>query len=281
MSVITFYRTIVNQPQHKVKHIKRSLRELSESDRSWFEQQTPEHWQLAHDGLQLQALFLKQEQAKGVVIAAHGYHHSYEQMIPYARMFMQLGYSVLLPDARAHGRSEGKYIGFGWSDRLDYQLWIDQVEKTAPGEVILFGISMGAATVLATAGEGVPTVKAVIADSSFENVYEEVAHRVRTYYHLPSIPLVPISSLLNRLLNGYWFKKADIKGQVARIQQPTLLIHGGSDTYVPVIHGKNLFATLPHSAKELHIFPEAEHIKSFATDAEQYQVLVEQFLSEC
>ena len=26
------------------------------------------------------------------------------------------GYNVLIPDARAHGKSQGKYIGYGWPE---------------------------------------------------------------------------------------------------------------------------------------------------------------------
>lgn len=50
----------------------------------------------------------------------------------FADYFYSLGYDVLVPDNRGHGKSEGDYIGFGWLDRLDYVKWIDQIiEKKA------------------------------------------------------------------------------------------------------------------------------------------------------
>lgn len=38
---------------------------------------------------------------------------------------------MLLVDARAHGQSEGKFIGFGCKDRYDALKWIDWMIKKA------------------------------------------------------------------------------------------------------------------------------------------------------
>lgn len=40
-------------------------------------------------------------------------------MAPYAALFHHLGYSVLMPDARSHGQSQGQYIGYGWVEKAD------------------------------------------------------------------------------------------------------------------------------------------------------------------
>lgn len=45
-------------------------------------------------------------------------------MGPYAAMFHQMGYNVLMPDARAHGQSQGKYIGYGWPEKYDVRKWV-------------------------------------------------------------------------------------------------------------------------------------------------------------
>ena len=74
---------------------------------------------------------------------------------------------MLHPDARAHGESEGKYIGFGCLDRKDALKWIDWVIEHcgADVEILLHGISMGGATVLMASGmELSPQVKGIITD---------------------------------------------------------------------------------------------------------------------
>src|SRR5699024_1489438 len=117
----------------------------------------PVEWtQTSLDGLILRASCIEATQpTKRIAILAHGLGHAREQMIPWAKTFHDWGYTVLMPDARAHGDSEGHTIGYGWPDRFDYNGWINQVIATygADCEIVLLGISMGAATVLATAGE--------------------------------------------------------------------------------------------------------------------------------
>ena len=77
----------------------------------------------SYDGLKLHAVYFPALRDSGqhasagkVVICFHGYTgeglSNYVAMTDY---FLKHGYAVLLPDARAHGQSEGEYIGFGVS----------------------------------------------------------------------------------------------------------------------------------------------------------------------
>lgn len=78
------------------------------------------------------------------VIAVHGYAGEGIQMGTFAQKFYDMGYNILIPDARGLGGSEGDYIGMGWHDRLDIVSWIDYlVSKYSDSQIILYGISMG------------------------------------------------------------------------------------------------------------------------------------------
>jgi len=103
-----------------------SQSENTEIENFWYEKQPKQQWFMqTFDGLNLVATYIPNPHTIGrLAILAHGLGHSREQMIPYARIFMSLGYDVLMPDARAFGDSEGHTIGYGWLDRLDYERWI-------------------------------------------------------------------------------------------------------------------------------------------------------------
>lgn len=112
---------------------------------------------MSDDGLQLKGYLLLSERAEGrTAIIAHGYSGKGKDMGAIAKLYYeQLGYNVLLPDARGHGQSSGNYIGFGWPERRDMVKWIDFVRKEMGPEarIVLHGVSMGGATVLMTSGK--------------------------------------------------------------------------------------------------------------------------------
>src|SRR5690625_1658138 len=109
----------------------------------------------------------------------------------YAKIYYDLGFNILLPDARGHGESEGDYIGYGWHDRLDYLDWLTWlIEDKGADEIVVHGNSMGAALVLMLSGEDLPDeVKAIVADSGYSTVKAELAHQLKHIYNLPSFPL--------------------------------------------------------------------------------------------
>lgn len=261
-----------------------AIQQNHESDNDWYQNLPEEQWQITtEDGLHLVASYVHNPAANGkVVILAHGLHHSREQVRPYARLFYQLGYSLVMPDARAHGLSEGNVIGLGWLDRSDYLGWIDELirRRGATIKIVLFGISMGATTVMAVSGEQLPTnVAAIIEDSGYSNVYVEGKYRLGHKYHFPTVPMVSIASRISKLRDGYAFEDGDIIRQVQHNHLPILMIHGARDQTVPV---KNVFQ-LYHEAnqpKKLYVEPEAGHIETIYVNPTKYRNVVTEFLAQ-
>lgn len=160
---------------------------------TWFnDKNNRTDWQLdSKDGLILSAYYLPAEkESHKTVIIAHGYMGQASDMPQYAKIYHDLGYNVLMPDARGHGRSEGDYIGFGWDERKDYLQWIDRVIKNDPAsEIVLHGVSMGGATVMMTSGEKLPeNVKAFIEDCGYSSVNGELSYQLKEMFNLPAFP---------------------------------------------------------------------------------------------
>ena len=101
-------------------------------------------------------------------VCMHGYHDSYESMGAIARHYNDMGWHVLMPDQRGHGQSEGDYVGWGFDERLDLVGWVNWILRRDPeAEILLHGVSMGAATVLMATGGPLPDqVKAAVSDCS-------------------------------------------------------------------------------------------------------------------
>lgn len=269
--------------RNRQKTRQRSIEENTAADNAWYLMQQPREWQItSQDGLQLRASFIANDQpGNRVVILAHGLGHSREQMIPWARVFQDWGYSVLMPDARAHGESAGTTIGYGWLDRHDYQQWIDKLidARGTDVQIVLMGISMGAATVLATAGEDLPSnVKAVIADSGYASIAAEARYRLTHKYHVPSQPTMAVADQYSRVDASYRLSDGDIAEQIRHTQLPILLIQGANDQTVP-IENLDILYQAAAGPKQRYRHPNAAHIATRAADPAKYDHVMAEFLA--
>lgn len=255
------------------------------ADQEWFEQATGRtDWHLtAEDGLRLRAIYIPSDSpSTKTALVVHGYMGKADTMAAYAKMYHDMGYNVLVPDARGHGRSEGDYIGFGWHERRDMVGWIDEIiQKNGSDETItLFGISMGAATVMMTAGEPLPkNVVSIVEDCGYASVNEELTYQLKELFGLPAFPLIPVTSLVTKVRANYFFGEADVVKQLHKNQLPILFIHGDADTFVP-FHMLDEVYEATNGPKEKWVVPGAEHAKSYAVDPEQYRQKVKAFLEK-
>jgi fermentation-respiration switch protein FrsA (DUF1100 family) len=253
---------------------------------AWIYENNPEDIALtAYDGVQLRAYFIRQEPAsKKFVILAHGYGSEGFGVVHFTEYYLNQGFSVLLPDARGHGRSGGDFIDYGWFSRLDYQQWINYLIRLFGDdiEIILHGVSMGGSTVLMTGGEPIPfNVKALVSDCAYTSAWDILSYLFTTRYSLygSSIDRVMRSaSDYTALQAGYSLEEASTLNQVKKSVTPTLFIHGEEDDFIPVTMAYQLFEASPVE-KELLIVPGAGHGQSVFTDEDTYYNVLDNFLS--
>ena len=236
----------------------------------------------SEDGLRLAGHLLPAEGGgKKILLASHGYRCSgLREWGLYADFWHRQGYQLMMPDHRAHGDSEGRYIGFGWLDRRDLLRWCDYLcgRFGEDCEILLHGISMGSAAVLLTGSEKTlpKQVKGVIADCGFTNAWEEACYRFRADYHLPPFPFLYGADLLCRLRAGYSLRQADVLGRVGDIRVPVLFLHGDADSYVPTEMGYRLYAAC-RAPKKLVILRDTIHANAFLGDGTGYRRAVLEF----
>lgn len=218
-----------------------------------------------------------------LLIACHGAHSSgigeFCFAMPY---FYREGYTVLMPEHRGCGESDGKFLGYGTHESKDTLLWLEYARKRFPElNIYLYGVSMGGATVLMMSDKiNDPAVKGVIADCSYTSAWDEFSYQLKTSFHLPNFPMLHTCNLICRLICGYDFRDASPVKAVSNSLLPVLFIHGAADDFVPQFMQDELYAVCPTRKEKLTV-DGAVHARSYYTDPASYESAMESFIAEC
>lgn len=242
----------------------------------------------APDGVRLHAYYVRSSHpTRHVALLVHGYTDNAVDMMMLGRMYeRELGFHVLLPDLRYAGKSEGSSIQMGWLDRLDVKRWVSVLPQLFGDslEVVVHGISMGAATTMMLSGEpDLPDcVFAFVEDCGYESVEAQFRKEIREQFHLPAFPLVDVASWLCDLRYGWNFREASALEAVARCRRPMLFIHGDTDDYVPTAMVYPLYAAHPGTEaagdKMLWVVKGAGHAQAYRIHPDAYRRKVAAFL---
>lgn len=250
-------------------------------ERKWFKENAEEVEAKSEDGLKLIGYQFKQKKKSDVwVILIHGHRiNAMTAMSP--KFFYDKGWNVFCPDLRAHGKSEGKYIGMGWKDRKDLLMWIKRIidENKSP-KIVLVGGSMGGAAVMMTAGEKLPSeVKCGISDSGFTSVWDLAAFIIKDKFHLPAFPTLHLASILSKIICGFSFKEASSINQLQKSTLPMLFIHGTLDEAVPFKMLDQVYDAAK-GEKEKLVVEGAAHVGSYRLVPELYWDRVFKFIEK-
>ncbi|MBQ3565551.1 MAG: alpha/beta hydrolase, partial [Oscillospiraceae bacterium] len=255
-------------------------------NKEWLMQRAMDHVTIkSRDNLTLHADYVKADgDSDTIVIASHGYTGcGLKDCASISTYFLKNGTDCLIVDNRAHGKSEGQYVGFGILDRYDLLEWIKYVNKRFDGKkkIILYGVSMGGATVLMTTGlKEIPdNVKAVVADCAFTSPYDVFAHVLKKDYHMAEFPVMNINNVMCRKNAGYGFKDYSTLTAVKETNIPILFIHGEKDDFVPTWMSEKNYEVC-NSPKELLIVPNAAHAASYYENTQQYEEKVSAFVDK-
>ena len=250
----------------------------------WLKEKTLEDIYIqSNDNLKLHAYYLPAEKPMGrAVILHHGFTSNGMDNGTHAKFFHEKGFEVLLVDERAHGLSEGEYVGFGVTDRFDTLEWVRYVKQRLGEEtkIVLHGTSMGGSTVLMSLGidEIQKSVSAVIADCAYTSPADIFSHVMKKNYHVPvTEPIISAVGVMSKKKAGYKFTDYSTLDALKNNEVPVLLIHGSEDKFVPVwMSEKNYDAC--HAKKKLLIVEGAGHGSSLFENYDLYTKTEEEFL---
>ena len=247
----------------------------------WFNENKQDIYITSDDNLKLHAYEFINSKTDIWTIVIHGYASEGKNMSSYTKKFYDMGYNVLTVDLRGAGESEGDYICMGWLDRLDIKKWINEiVNRNGNSKIILFGLSMGAATTMMTTGEELPSnVKVAIEDCGYTSVWDEFAGQLEKLFHLPTFPTLNAADFVTGIRAGFNFKEASSVEQVKKSKIPTVFIHGDKDTFVPFCMLDEVYNAAV-CKKEKLVIEGAEHAEASEVAPELYWSTIERFISE-
>ncbi len=215
------------------------------------------------------------------LIMLHGYRSGAERDFCGGLKFgIDSGFNVLLVDQRAHGKSEGKCLTFGIKERYDCLTWINYVISQAGGscKIALYGMSMGAATVLMAAGSGLPkNVACIVADCGYTSP-KAIIKKVIREMHYPVFPTYALVRLGGMLFGGFDIEEYSAVQAMEKCDIPVLFIHGDDDRFVPCDMGRENHRHCRAEGKKLLIVPNAGHGMSYMSDKRAYLGTVSEFL---
>lgn len=162
-----------------------------------------------------------------LVVYAHGNAEVIDPLPRWLDAYRQMGVSVLIPEYRGYGRSEGRPSEAAIRDDLVafYDLVIDRPEIDRE-RVVYHGVSLGGGAVAQLASQRPPT--AFILQSTFTSV-SDIA------WDMLSVPRILIADRFDSIA-------------VHRASpRPTLILHGTQDDLVPVRHALALQRAIPGS----------------------------------
>jgi len=235
-------------------------------------------------GVRAHAEIIRSEKPSDLwLICLHGYSGRIWGGGPFVKRFHEWGFNALMPHACAHGESEDKYVSMGWFDRLDVLAWIDYLNREYDNpRIVLYGGSMGGATVMMTVGECLPeNVVCAIADSGYTSAYDVFDMQARTTFHTGPLTKPGLHALntVARLRAGFSLRDASSAAQLKKAKTPTLFIHGDADKAVP-FHMLQEVYDAAACEKEMFAAPGAGHGEAMYYYPEQFDERVRGFIDK-
>ncbi|MCU1304213.1 MAG: Dipeptidyl aminopeptidase/acylaminoacyl-peptidase-like protein [Candidatus Sulfotelmatobacter sp.] len=230
----------------------------------------------AQDQMLLRAWSIRPNRSNGnAVILLHGLADNRIGMAGYAQFLLANGFTVLLPDSRAHGASESDLATYGLLERNDIRQWFEFLSaEDHPRCIFGFGESMGAAELLQSLTVE-PHFCAVVAESPFSSFREIAYDRMGQPFHLGTWfgrtlfrPIVEFALLYVRWKYGLDMREVSPEDAVAKTNVPIFLIHGQLDNNISLRHSHRIQI---HNARiVLWEVPGADHCGAVSVAPEEF-----------
>jgi alpha-beta hydrolase superfamily lysophospholipase len=231
------------------------------------------------DNLKLEGWYLKTDSTpKGTVILFHGHGSNKSAVIDEAREFNEMGYNAFLLDFRAHGGSEGNICTIGYYETEDVKLAYDFIQRRGEKNIILWGISLGAATIIKTVNDSAIQPSKIILEMPYGSLLQATEGKMRMM-HIPAEPLAAMIMFWGGTEQGFWAFNVKPYEYAKKINCPVLLQWGKNDKRVSKEEIDAIYNNI-HSPKQLVIYDSCGHESLCDKENDKWELSVSNFLMQ-
>jgi pimeloyl-ACP methyl ester carboxylesterase len=229
------------------------------------------------DNLRLAGFLIKRPHATANLVACHGFKGNKEWLYGLIDMFPN--WNILLFDFRAHGQSDGNITSIGCHEYKDVIAAAGFIHTATINDgklpLVLFGISMGGASIVKATESDPNLCDVLIVDSSYANLYRIVLHTFALKSGLPFYPFFPVVKYMFEYFANCSLNNMNLAKSVKTIQKPILFIHACNDAFTSPSHSIKLFRNAVNPQSSIWIGRRCRHglLSSYYTDLYKQKVI--------
>ena len=210
------------------------------------------------------------------VILSHGYTDNRFGALKYAKLYLDLGFHVLVYDLRGHGENKKAFCTYSVRESRDLDALVRDTRSRFPDARVvgIHGESLGAATTAASLAFA-PPVDFAVADCGFSEI-GSVMRAGLAKLHLPGC-LLSFAAVFQKLLCGRSCSEMRPVDALKDTKTPILFLHGAQDDFILPSHSEVMYRTAK-GPKALHFIEGAGHASSVLTAPQAYAGYVKEFL---
>lgn len=208
------------------------------------------------NGKQLHGWYIPAPPGSPALVVMHGWGGHAGLMLPLAAPLHAAGYTLLLVDARCHGRSDGDNFASlpRFAEDIEAAMaWLGARPEVDQRAIGLVGHSVGAGAALLAASRQ-PLLRAVVSLAAFAHP----AGMMRRWLAARGIPFRPLGAYVLAYVQhviGHRFDDIAPCRTIARVACPVLIVHGLDDATVPVAEARQIHAAGTGRHVELLLIP--------------------------
>ena len=228
--------------------------------------------------LKLEGWYIPVKSAKGTVCLFHGHGGKKSGTNAEAEVFRKLGYNTLQLDFRAHGNSEGNTCTIGYDESEDVKLAYDYIKGKGEKNIVLWGISMGAATITKAINDYALQPNKVILEMPFGSIIDAAEGRIKMM-GLPAEPLARLLTFWGGTEHGFWAFNMRPTEFAKKINCPVLLQWGKNDPRVTKKEVDDIYANIS-TVKKLVVYNSSAHESLCEKENEKWVMEISSFLKD-